>query len=284
MAIQRNGGVQIGGSSTQVGQPSTPPSVRPDVAGFRVPFDRDKFTMLIASHGYDVIWEKATLCPFIRGPGPKDHDITCVECNNGWMYYAPTETRMHIQSLGLEQQYFAYGHFESGRAQITAYPEMRVSFWDRITLVNSRARMTDRVKRQRDGLRDRPKFDPIAIDDLRWATGAKTYATAVQDVDFTIDEATGEIVWVTDNRPGADTWYSIVYFFRPQYVVMDMAHHIRDQPIPLPNGTSDQSWEFPIQVVAQLDRFIRDEARDPSSESDVTNPFPTQGSSRWQGA
>lgn len=284
MAIIRTGGVQVAGSPKQIGQPSTPPNVRQDVAGFSVPLDRDKFTQLIKVHGYNVVWERATMCPFLKGPSPKDHDMACKQCKNGFQYYKPTETRMHIQSLGLAQQYYAYGHFDSGKAQITAYPEMKVSFWDRITLVDSRSRHTDRVMRQRDTLRDRPKFDPLTVDDLRWATTDVDFKTATQDVDFTIDAVTGEIVWLTTNRPNADQWYSVVYFFRPQYIILDTAHHIRDQQIALPNSSCDQSWEFPVQVIGQMDRFIREEGRDPSNESDVANPFPTQGATRWSGA
>jgi len=284
MAVIRNGGVQIGGSTSQNGQPSPPPTVRQDVVGFSVPLDRDKFTQLILVHGYNVIWEKARFCPFLKGPSPKDHDLTCQQCKNGFQYYGAVNTRMLITSLGLAQQYFAYGHFDSGKAQITALPEMKVSFWDRITLSDSRSRHTDRVMRQRGTLRDRPKFDPLSVDDLVWAIDDVTMGSATQDVDFTIDETTGEIVWVTENRPNADQWYSIVYFFRPQYIVLDTAHHIRDQQIALPNSTCDKSWEFPVQVIGQMDRFIREEARDPSNENDVANPFPTQNSTRWSGA
>jgi hypothetical protein len=282
MPVIRRGGVQIGGPPN-VGQPSTSPNIRSDLEGFDVPFDRDKFTKMIKSRGYDVTWEKATFCPFLKGPNPKDHDVNCRACTNGFLYYGLQTTRMLIMSLGLAQQYFAYGHFESGKAQITAYPEFKVSFWDRVTLVNSRARHTERVMRQRSTLRDKPKFKPLTVDHLCWAITDTTLGTAVQNTDFTVDTVTGEIVWVTNNRPGADVWYSLVYFFRPTYIVLDTSHHVRDQRIPLPNGTSDPQYEFPVQVVGQMDRFIRDEGRDPSNESDVANPFPTEGTHRWGG-
>lgn len=282
MPLQRGGGLRQGGQAAG-GQPSRSPGVRPDLQGFNVPFDRDKFTQLIEAHGYNVLWEKATWCPFLRGPNPKDHDILCQQCRNGFFYYEACETKMHVASLNVSQQYFAYGRFDSGKAQISAFPEFKVSFWDRITLVDSRARHIELVKRQRDSLRDRLKFDPICVTKLIWATSDTAYGTAVEKVDFTIDADTFELVWSTTNRPGADTWYSVVYFFRPSYIVLDVPHHVRDQVIPKLDG-EDRTWEFPVQVIGQLDRFIRDEGEDPSSEGEVTNPFPVQGANRWQGA
>lgn len=284
MPVKQTGGVRVAGDPTPIAQPSPSPGVRADLAGFNVPFDRDLFTQLIKSHGYDVVWEKATLCPFLKGTDPKAHDLNCTMCHNGFMYYGALPTRMHFQSLNIQQQYFAYGHFDSGRAQISAYPEFKMSFWDRITLSTSRGRHTDRVIRLRGTNRDRPKFNPIAIDDLRWAVNSTQFKTATQNVDFTVDPVTGEIVWLTNNRPDADQWYSTVYYFHPQYIVLDVPHHIRDQPELTLDGTTDKQYEFPVQVVAQIDQFIRDEGRDPSNENSVVNPFPAQGKTRWQGS
>jgi len=284
MAVKQLGGVRVDGDPNQIAQPSPSPNVRGDQDGFNVPLDRDLFTKLIKSHGYDVTWEKATFCPFLKGTDPKAHDLNCTQCHNGFMYYGLVPTRMHLAPLNVQQQFFAYGRFDSGKAQITAYPEFKMSFFDRITLTKARARHSDRVMRQRGTNRDRPKFNPISVDDLRWATGDKTIGIAVQNTDFTLDAVTGEIVWLTNNRPNADQLYSIVYYFHPQYIVLDVPHHIRDQPILGADTSTDQQWEFPVQVVAQIDQFIRDERLDPSNEGAAVNPFPAQGQTRWQGS
>lgn len=246
---------------------------RPDVSGFDVPFDRDIFTQMIkGTHGYEVTWEKGQPCPFRKGPNPLDHDINCHVCHSGYIYYDPIDTQMIVTSLGISQQYFAYGKFESGRAQITAYPEFKISFWDRITLRDSRTRHGEMVLRQRSSLRDRPKFDAICVERIVWATGDQTFDVAYES-DYTFDQITGELVWLSEHRPGADTYYSMLYFSRPKYIVMDTVHNIRDQK----DGITHQMAEFPNQVIGQLDFFIRNEGLEPSGEGNVNNPFPLQG-------
>lgn len=247
-------------------------AVEGNEVSFDVPFNRKKFEQMIkGSHGYNVCWEKAQYCPFIKGPSPRDHDINCKVCMNGFIYFDPKPTQMLVMSATISQQYFAYGRFDTGKVNITAYPEFRVSFWDRITLCDSRVRFTELVVRQRSSLLDKLKFIPLCVERLVWAdvfTDA-TLKVATQGTDFTIATG-GEIQWLTTNRPSADTVYSIVYHYRPQYVVLDLPHMLRDQKTP-----TKQS-EFPISAVAQLAGFIREEGRDESNESDVANPFPAQ--------
>src|ERR1700748_2639641 len=132
MTVIQTGGVLIDGESTILGQPSPSPNVRSDVAQFNAPFDRDVFTQMIEGpHGYNVLWEKGQYCPFLKGPSPRDHDINCKICINGFVYFDAVKTKMLLVSMGLSQQYYAYGRFDTGRVYITALPEMKISFWDR---------------------------------------------------------------------------------------------------------------------------------------------------------
>lgn len=274
MSVRRTGGVITGGGTIPIGQPSQSPDFRQDMVGFNVPFDRDKFTRMIKARGYNVRWETAQQCPFVRGPNPRDHDINCKVCHSGFLYFDPQNTQMLVSALGLASQYYAYGRFDSGKAQITAYPEFKVSFWDRITLVDARARHTEVLLRQRNSLIDRPKFNILRVERIIWAIAEQTFDTANAE-DFTVDGVTGELVWLTAHRPGADTYYSIIYYYRPVYIVQDTSHHVRDQQIP----TLDERpvpYEFPVQVVAQLDAFTRNEGLDVPSEGDVKNPFSLQ--------
>jgi hypothetical protein len=275
VSVKRTGGVVIDGAST-FGS-SNGSNVRPDVTGFDVPFDRDVFTQMIGgSHSYEVTWEKGQYCPFLKGPSPKDHDINCKVCRSGFIYYDPINTQMIVTSVGISQQYFAYGRFDSGRAQITAYPQFKLSFWDRVTLRDSRSRHSELVLRQRASIKDRLKFDPICIERIVWAADDETLAIATES-DYTIDEETRELVWLTTNRPPADTFYSALYFFRPAYIVMDLVHNVRDQKLPQFAGEkTTQMAEFPVQVIGQLEFFVRNEGLEAPNEGHVNNPFPVQ--------
>ena len=277
MPVQRTGGVEFEGSSP-LGTPSPSPDVRTDAQAFNVPFDRDKFTNAIKRHGYDVIWEKATPCPFLKGPSPKDHDINCQMCHGGYYYFDAQPTKMLIQSLNISQQYFAYGRFDSGKASITAFPEFKVSFWDSITICKSRTRYAEYARRQRNGLVDNLKFAPICVEYVVW-NNAGAVAVAKQDIDFTLTAGACTITWISANRPQADTYYSVMYYYRPRYIVLDVPHNVRDVETPIPvGGASDTQLEFPVQVIGQLDQFVRSEGRDPSDEGDTKNPFPISGS------
>lgn len=262
------------------GQLLTDGATKLTASGFQVPFKREEFEALIKTHGYDVTWEKAAYCPFLKGTNPRAHDFNCKACHNGFIYFDAQSTRVVMSSLNLSQQYYAYGRFDSGRAQITALPEFKISFWDRITLCNSRARFSEVVTRQRGTDRDKLHYEPLCIVYLAWPKGT-TLLTATEGVDFTIDTSTGELVWNSTNRPGADTRYTIVYFYRPIYIVTDVPHQVRDENVAAGSGVVQK--EFPVQVIGQLDQFIRDEGRDRSDESESKNPFAPEDKDRWQG-
>jgi hypothetical protein len=268
MPLHRTGKVLVAGATG------------PTANGFAVPFKREEFVKLIETHGYDVTWEKAAFCPYLKGPDPRAHDINCSACHAGFIYFESSTTRVVMSSLNISQQYFAYGRFDSGRAQITAFPEMKMSFWDRITLCNSRARFSELVKRQRTTLSDKFRYTPICVSYVAWPDANGDLATAVENTDFTVQD--DGILWTTTNRPGADTHYTVVYFYRPIYIVTDVPHQVRDLNVTSGRGVAQQ--EFPVQVIGQLDQFVRDEGKDLSHESEGQNPFPTTPTSRWTGA
>lgn len=242
-----------------------------------VPFDRVKFEKLVQVKGYDVTWEKGLKCPFLKGPNPLDHSVTCKVCTYGWVYIDAKQTRMIATSLTLPQQFYAFGRFSAGRVQFTAFPEFKVSFFDRITLHNSRTRYQEYVLRNRSSTKDRTTFNPLCFEAIAWATSDTAYDVAIEG-DYIITES-GEIEWVTSHRPPPNTHYSVIYYHRPMYIVLDLTHQVRDL-----NTRGGKQEEFPVQVVAQLDQFLREEGKDPSDESDRTNPFPAKGASEPQGA
>jgi len=266
MPLKQSGKLLVGGAT------------QPTANGFSVPFKREEFEQLIKTHGYDCTWEKAAYCPYLKGPSTHAHDINCDVCHNGFIYFDLQETKVVMTSLTVSQQYFAYGRFDSGRVQITAFPEFKMSFWDRITLCWSRARISELVTRQRNTLRDRFRYKAICVEYLAWVLNG-VLTTAKQNVDFTVDDDTGEIVWSSTNRPNAETTYTVVYFYRPIYIVTDVPHQVRDEHV-----QSGEQKEFPVQVVGQLDQFIREERKDPSNESEGQNPFSTKSAISGEGA
>ena len=246
---------------------------------FRVDFDPDAFIKFIKTKGYDVIWEKALYCPQLKGLGPRDHDLACTVCDgSGFVYYDSTPTRMMLQSLKLEEAYYAFGRFDTGSVMLSALPKDRISFWDRITLCNGEARFAELLFRSPDSLRDRPKYNPLEIDRLQWVDTNGVVQTYTPP-SFSIDVVTGEIVW-TATRPNAQTYYTVSYLYRPIYRVTDMVHLIRETPVRDATTDRDVQTELPLNAIAQLDFLIRDESQDQSSEDQRRDPFNPELGSR----
>lgn len=273
--VVKNGGVTFGGvQAKNVGQPSPAGQVRPDVAGFNVPLDRDKFAQLIKSHPTDVTWEKAIVCPFLSGPNPLDHDPNCHTCHMGYVYFDAEDIQVFMQSLSVTENYYAYGRNDLGRAQITAMPEYKLSYWDRLTLCNSRTRHTEYVVRKSDGLADRLKYTPICVEAVMWKQRDGSLARFDEGVHFTIDASTGELVWSSVDRPDNKDVYAVSYWHRPVFIVIDVPRDIRDAQIPNQQGVM-VSHEFPVQVIAQRDYAIYRESEERPREGDRQSPFPT---------
>lgn len=264
--IQRMGGVSLWGHP--FGAPSPAGQWNPIYDSFQVDFDRDEFTRLLYGKGYDVCWEKAAFCPNRPPDGlaPKDHDINCTLCEGtGFIYFDPVPTRMLVQTVKLNESFYAYGRWDAGSAMVTALPEFRLNYWDRLTLGNGVARFQELVRRQPEG-DDLLKYEPLSIEYVAWVNRSKELVIFTKDEHFALVD--GSLHWYEGVvHPDANDYYTVAYSYRPRYIVLDLIHHHRVSTV------KDQHLEFPVQAVAKLDFLIRDQSKD-ASATDVSDPFP----------
>jgi len=266
-----------GGVVIAYADPAQPPSSIGTVgsqasAGGVVEFDRDEFAALIRGKGYSVQWEKAAWCPDRRGASPQSHNIACKICDGtGFVYYAATSTlpdgtplKMLVTSAKLSQQFYAYGRWDNGTVYVTAMPEYKLSYWDRLTLTETEVRFAELVTRTPGTKLDRLKYDAISIDFIAWLdrNGQKKVYNVATDVRIT----NGRLEWLVSGQPDDNTQYSVSYSYRPRYTVLDLLHQHRESPV---GGTQ---YEFPVQVMAKLDFLVRDEGRDSAAAPDQ-NPI-----------
>lgn len=271
MTVKRTGIIKVGGFPTS----GLPESVAIQLANARASFDVNKFNTLVYQHGYDVLWEKIMYCPFRAGPAPYNHDISCSVCgNSNFVTYETTETRMVVQSVKLDEQYFMYGRYTAGSIQLTPLSDCRVNFWDAVTFLNGSMRFIELLRRDKDTVRDIPKYAPLTLEAVRYVDRNGTMQEAVVDTDITIDDTTGELVWLNDVLD-PDTYYSVAYTYRPKYIVMDLIHGIREQPVSDPATGDDKQVTFSQTAVARLSFLVRDEAADPDAQAGRENPFPS---------
>lgn len=252
-----------------VGVPSPAGEWDPKFDDQNVDFERDAFTKLIASKGYDVTWEKAVLCPNVPRGGltNRDHDIDCQICGGfEFIYVDPICTQMVFQAIRLDQSYYAHGRWDFGQAMVTALPEFRLHYFDRLTLCNGVARFPERPVRRAGTTSDPLKYPAIGIDYVAWVDRNKTLKT-FSPSDYTLSTDGTSIQWLTSTPPDDGDTYTISYRYHPRYVVLNLTHHHRESTV------DGKHYEFPVQAIAKLDFLVRDESKDAPSTVD-TNPFP----------
>lgn len=268
-SVITSGGVMSAGGIVRFAQPSPAGEWSPQWQDNVVDFDRDAFTRFIADKGYNVVWEKAVLCPNVSGTGlsPRDHAIGCPICDErGFIYVDPVETKMLMQGIRLNQSFFAYGRWDVGNMLVTAEPEFTLDYNDRLTLLNGIGRFTQRPVRQSGATADKLKYAPLCFIYVGWVDRTGTLVRFTQDVDFRVSADGSSIEWSGSNQPDAGSVYSVAYEYRPRYVVLDLVHHHRDSTV------AGQHYQFPVQAVAKLDFLIRNESADARQIVDQ-NPF-----------
>lgn len=272
--IIRTGGIVFG--NVALGGASPPNKFAGQGSG-NVEFERDAFAKFIYDHGYQVQWEKAAFCPNVppTGLGPRDHHIACPICNgSGFVYYDPPDdmklTTMLMQGIRLEQSYHAYGRWDVGTQMVTAMPDYTIDYFDRLTLCNGTARFRERVTRQPGTTTDKLRYSPLTIEHVSGLDRNEALKVFTVDTDLAISADGTSVEWLlTTGLPDDGDRYSVVYTYRPRYIVQDLVHQHRDQPV-----DGGQRVAFPVQAIARLDFLIRDLGGDEPVTREE-DPFPT---------
>ena len=249
----------------------------------------DKFSQLIASHGYAVWWSRALICPCQGNNQTDRQDLMCPLCRNkGWTYVIPDQylrdggedgqgNKVEISddgnSVGTQaiitsttsdpQVYERFGQWVFGTCRLTTYGPNRVGYMDRMTcrdsvvtysqVVVSNGKKIIRVtgKRSRAGI-----WSP-----LEQVSHFRSLDTNYRlGDDFSVNDD-GEIEWlITPPAPG--TRLALSGSFYPRFVVMDHVRAIRDAQVSKKKGSfSDrrkQHTKLPVQVMAKLDFLVED--------------------------
>lgn len=194
-----------------------------------------KFNAMLAQYGIRLLHEKAVPCPNYLGPlSQQQHDINCPLCENSMIHYDGREIFGYFSTNEMVRNYLHGGFWERGSALLTVpsyyandvNDQVYISFYDRFTLLDFEDRFYEVIHKS-DGNGDKLKFKAIKVELLR--TKSTQY---YQDRHFKID-SDGNILWLTDERPGKDLntgygeLFTISYFHRPVYRVVEMLHEGR---------------------------------------------------------
>ncbi len=112
--------------------------------GMSTDFDKNEFTASLKTKGYNVIHEKAYLCP-CKSQGTPASLSTCKNCGGtGWMFANPTKTRMVITGIMLDDKLKEgpmreWGQLDKGACKITCLDNDKLSYMDRLVNLDATA-------------------------------------------------------------------------------------------------------------------------------------------------
>jgi len=238
-----------------------------------------------------MIWEQAQECPCRRraedfsgnrftsthlvsdNPGTTtEARPDCELCKGGgYFYHSPQEIRgLVTRASATPEAYTAWGAYTRGMVFFTLLPEHLPGLFDRCTMVDSA--MLFRESRVRIGTNVEKLRYPIVTRQLDLSTGPTSVnvlhfqassGTGLTDTTHTLVQGTnfdvtvdGELNFDFPGAPAEGTRYSVSYYTKPRYVVVDHPHTNRDSFIKTktPNLTFTP---LPVQCMGRLD-FLGD--------------------------
>jgi hypothetical protein len=233
-----------------------------DWQAFGAQLDPKLILQQVETMGYNVLWRRALVCPN-RMVERTHHDLNCTVCDGtGFLYDEGTEQKMLVSSVSLRQAYQSQGRIDLGTAMLTAKPEVALSWWDKVTLRETTISFTE-VVQHTPGAPDKLKYRIIDTEEKRgvWRLVRNDGTPYTLDTDFSVD-ADGRLIWTIE--PGA-CFFSIGYFIRPTYIVLDVNHHARTLPSfgprgiaqnVNPSGMSQRTIEFPVMALGKFDFLV----------------------------
>jgi hypothetical protein len=241
------------------------PLAKTDWSAFGPQLDPTLALQQVNSQRYNSTWYQATVCPN-RMVEKADHNLNCTVCNGlGHLYDAGTTIKMLVTSVSIRQMWATQGRVDLGMAMITTPPETTLSWWDKVTFNEATIRYTEVVQHQPiNGLTDKLKYG--IVDSTNLNKRGVLRLVRQDGVDLTLDTdfsvVNGCIVWATD--PGS-IFYSVLYFARPSYIIIDVNHQFRALPAFGKRGINvrgpERTVEFPVMALGKLDFLVGDESK-----------------------
>ena len=267
------------------------PSRPPDKLNPRPDFRPEDFRKLMFHRGMDMTWEQAQECPCRRmsedfagsrfGTNvltPTESGTTtearpdCALCDGtGYFYHSPQSIKgLVTRASSTPEAYAAWGEYARGMIYLTFLPEHLPGLFDRFTMDNSA--MLFRESRIRGTQSTESLRYPIIARQLDLQTGLASVdvlhfqasaANGLTDATYTLEKGVDYAVTnnaldfsIGGNPPAAGTRYSVSYYAKPRYVVVDHPHTHRDTFIKV-KSPDIQFAPMPVQCMARLD-FLGD--------------------------
>ena len=222
------------------------PSVNLDLATFEAP---------IWQKGYDVQIEKAVKCPCKANNG---NIGTCQNCRGtGWLFINPFKTRALITSINYSTEHKDWTLDKLGTVDVTVRNQDRITYFDRITLINDYSIFSEVLTTRYDSATDTNfAFTSYKVTEIQDAFFYVSDSLPLQKLEVGVDieikaDSQGYILQINTALPANfNSKLSVRYKHNVQYNVIDLPHEIRRSYKVNENG-ADQKILLPIHGVAR---------------------------------
>jgi hypothetical protein len=218
----------------------------------RSDFQPVEFYRAIQKYGYIVQWEKSSLCPCIPKTGQGQPDFNCPLCfGKGRYWFDPKQIRGIMTSLSEDVRFQQLGEIDQGTSYFTTTPDNKLGFWDRLTNFDSKIRFSEVVEKGDSSGKDRLRFKPISILNIRTITTPFEIGK-----DYMLSESDQSIDWKpTGNAPVRGERYSVEYLLHPRWICISPVNVLRDT-YTKSKKAGITFTELPIRVMAKLEFFV----------------------------
>lgn len=211
-----------------------------------------EFDRLIKDYGYTVVIERALKCP-CNVQGFNAPQSTCTNCfGSGWYFYNPIQTVLVLQSMNANRKFENWSEENAGTVQITARFIDRISFMDRITLIDATHEFTQILNPFEDKNKTMaytiyPILDVSAI--FMFVDNDKALKPLVLNTDYTFVNQTITFNKKYNNKERLSV--SLRYKHKPQYHAIDIPRDI------MLNNEKDCNDDigmanFPVKVIGRI--------------------------------
>lgn len=247
---------------------------------------KSDFDALLAQKGYDVYHDHAIKCPCSSKNGGASQS-SCKNCGgSGWFYVNRTKTRIVLQSMNVNTQQKEWSQERLGTANITARAEDRLSFMDRLTLIDSESEHSQVLflEKQPDTnkLYGNLRYNPIEIYSIFMYQGADVAHKLLEEgVDYTINR--NQIKVNVEYGSVQNPTISVRYKHNAEYTVIDLPRDVMTSTIKdTDNGNVEKDVQFPISAIGRRSHYMPDR-NDYYNDNLIDNSFDTESYSDQYG-
>jgi len=237
----------------------TPPNTegKPEVNLVKSDFDA-----AIEQKGYDVYHDHAIKCPCSSRDGVAAQS-NCKNCGGGgWFYVNRTQTRMIVQSMNVTTQYREWSEERIGTSSITARAEDRLSFMDRIILLDSESDYSQVIFLKKQPTSNKLygvlRYQPIyTYSVFMYKSIHEKHILLVEGEDYIIED---RMIKTLDLEEGdvSEPTISIRYRHNVEYTIVDLQRDVMVQREKEKCTGATVPAQFPIYAVGRKSHYLLD--------------------------